>query len=37
MAVDKIYVDVEFIGIHATGWFVTGTVAADGVIATPFS
>lgn len=28
---------VEFIGIHATGWFVTGTVAADGVIATPFS
>ena len=28
---------VEFIGVHATGWFVTGIVAADGVIATPFS
>lgn len=28
---------VELIGVTATGWFVTGTVAADGVIATPFS
>jgi hypothetical protein len=28
---------VEFIAIHATGWFVTGTVVGDGVLATPFS
>lgn len=28
---------VEFIAISATEWFVTGTVAGDGVLATPFS
>lgn len=28
---------VEFIAIHATGWFVTGIVVGDGELATPFS
>lgn len=28
---------VEFVAIHATGWFVSGTVFGDGVLATPFS
>lgn len=28
---------VEFIGIHATGWYVTGIVVGDGVLATPFA
>lgn len=28
---------VEFIAVSATQWFVTGTVAGDGVLATPFS
>lgn len=28
---------VEFIAVSATEWFVTGTVAGDGVLATPFS
>lgn len=33
----KIGTVVEFIAISATEWFVTGTMVADGVIATPFS
>jgi hypothetical protein len=28
---------VEFTAITATGWFVNGTVAGDGVLASPFS
>lgn len=28
---------VDLIGIHATGWFVSGTVAGDGAMATPFA
>jgi len=28
---------VEFIAVSATGWFVTGLVFGDGVLATPFS
>ncbi len=28
---------VEFVAIHATGWFVSGNVFGDGVLATPFA
>jgi len=33
----KIGTDIEFLAVSATEWFVSGIVAGDGVLATPFS